>query len=257
MKRNEALVAEQTKTIQNILLERDNLTNHIQKLSKEKTDLEYSQENLSQELNMSRDKLLAAEQCKEMLRAQLVVLTNELSEANNKISKQLDTIQEFSAREKQSEIEKSDLVDKIEKMQVDHENKLQESNGSYFALKLAHSHLETRLKSSDLAKTKSDKEAEIYKQSMEKLKQENDDLKERIKAGAKEYSKLFEKYRIVKNKQFNHDINVYHDLNGGVHLRRELNSHSHILYANSTQHENEFDSDSAIQVIYQLKLYTC
>ena len=51
-------------------------------------------------------------------------------------------------------------------------------------------------------------------------------MKDRIKAGAKEYSKLFEKYRLIKNKQFNQDLNVYTDLCGNEHLAKKSESWS-------------------------------
>lgn len=52
----------------------------------------------------------------------------------------------------------------MEIMKAEYEDRLQETNGSYFALKLAHGHLENRLKSFEQNKTKADKELEIYKQ---------------------------------------------------------------------------------------------
>lgn len=105
----------------------------------------------------------------------------------------------------------------------------------------------------------------------EKLREENEELKERIKAGAKEYSKLFDKYRLIRNQQLNMD--VYHDLNGEVVLsaRRHsaIQNNNAVAYSstnntnpnntnflfdrffNSSMLSNEgqqFDSDSAIQV---------
>jgi chromosome segregation ATPase len=110
LKRNECLVNEQAQTIQSILVERDSLNFLIKKLTREKNDLECTQENLSQELNMSRDKLLAAEQCKDMLRAQLVVVTDELSESNKKLETHLKIVQEAIEREKKLESEKAQLA---------------------------------------------------------------------------------------------------------------------------------------------------
>lgn len=122
-----------------------------------------NQENLSQELSMSRDKLLAAEQCKEMLRAQLVVITDELNEANSKLSKQISTISELQQREKQFDEEKRQLHDQLQQQKTEYELKLEESNGSYFALKLAHTHLESRLKNMETYKIKTDKDMELLK----------------------------------------------------------------------------------------------
>jgi hypothetical protein len=73
LKRNETLVAEQTQTIQTILSERDTLNALIASLNKDKADLELSRDSQAQELLMSKDKLAAVEQCKEILRAQLAV----------------------------------------------------------------------------------------------------------------------------------------------------------------------------------------
>ena len=49
-------------------------------------------------------------------------------------------------------------------------------------------------------------------QFKEEIKQENEELKERIRHGALEYTKLFEKNRLLKNQKFNSEVNVYHDL---------------------------------------------
>lgn len=112
---------------------------------------------------MSRDKLLAAEQCKEMLRAQLVVITDELNEANSKLSKQISTISELQQKEKQFDEEKRLLHDQLQQQKTEYELKLEESNGSYFALKLAHTHLESRLKNMETYKIKTDKDMELLK----------------------------------------------------------------------------------------------
>lgn len=114
----------------------------------------------------------------------------------------------------------------------------------------------------------------------EKLREENEELKERIKAGAKEYSKLFDKYRLIRNQQLNMD--VYHDLNGEVVLSARRHSaiqNSNVVTYSSTNNTNpnntnflfdrffnssmlsnegqQFDSDSAIQVSKQIdSIYT-
>ena len=187
---------------------------------------------------MSKDKLSAAEQCKEMLRAQLVVLTDELNESNAKTEKYLDIIKEFTNKEKQSENEKKDLNEKLQNIKAEFHSKLEESTGSYYALKLAHVHLETKLKTTEQSKTKLEKDLDVSKHSISSLQNENEELKERIKAGAKEYSKLFEKYRLLKNQQFNYDMNIYHDLNGNIHLKRDLNQNRLVFDQNQQRNAN-------------------
>ena len=159
---------------------------------------------------MYKDKLQAAEQCKEMLRSQLTVVANELNESNQKNSELSQKIAENISKEKNSDLLVFDLNEKIENLKSVYESKLNESNGSYFALKLAHTHLENKYK--------------LQEKDAEKNRQENEELKDRIKAGAKEYSKLFEKYRLIKNKQFNHDLNVYTDLCGNELLVKKNES---------------------------------
>lgn len=245
LKRNEVLVGEQADTIQNILNERDALNNLIQKLTKEKNDLESSQENLSQELNMSRDKLLAAEQCKEMLRAQVVVLTNELNASNSKIETYLGKISESASREKQHEMEREEWSEQMRKQKLEYEMKLDEASGSYYALRLAHSHLENKLKTNEQTmKAKYEKDVEYFKENMEKYKQENEELKDRIKAGAKEYSKLMEKYHLVKNQQFTNDINnMYQDLsNEATNNRRDVFQNAY----NNKQNTNNNNTNNMI-----------
>lgn len=41
---------------------------------------------------------------------------------------------------------------------MDYESRLEQANGSYYALRLAHVHLESRIKSHDQAREKQDKE---------------------------------------------------------------------------------------------------
>jgi hypothetical protein len=64
---------------------------------------------------MSRDKLQASEQCKEMLRAQLVALTDELKESNCKNEKITAQIMDFIEKEKKNETEKEELSQVSEK----------------------------------------------------------------------------------------------------------------------------------------------
>lgn len=240
LKHNETIVSEQSETIQAILNERDNLNQMIEKLIREKSDLENSQENLSQELNMSKDKLLAAEQCKEMLRNQLFVATNELNEANARIDDYLAKMKHMINKEKQLEMEKSDLMQKMQQMQSEYENRLEQINGSYYALKLAHVHLESRLKANDNVHEKYLTEAQEQKFTILKLKAENEELRERIEAGANEYKKLFEKFRALRRGQFSqHEFSnaMNEDL---LQLRQP--------FSNSTpRNEERSDMDSAFQ----------
>lgn len=100
---------------------------------------------------------MAAEECKEMLCAQLASLTDELQKTQAIIAEQASEMEKLRARE----CANSDKDAMIEKLQTDKktlEHDLEQSNGAYFALKLAHSHLETKLKSSDAARIKKEKE---------------------------------------------------------------------------------------------------
>ena len=109
LRKNEATVAEQAQTIQNILSERDILNGLIQKLTKEKNELEANQENLSQELNFSKDKLSAAEESKEILKSQFSLVTDELEDAKKKQTIDMITIKELTEKLAQSEVEKKQL----------------------------------------------------------------------------------------------------------------------------------------------------
>jgi archaellum component FlaC len=239
LKSNEQLVSEQTVTIQSILSERDNLNELIEKLTKEKNELTNNKENLSHELNMSRDKLQASEQCKEMLRAQLVTLTNELNESNTQTEKYLNQVRDYQAREKSFELE----GEKHANLKSEYHSKMEESSGAYYALKLAHTHLEVKLKQMDKVQIAADKDLEAYKRLTQNLKRENEELKERINAGGKEYSKLAEKIRILKSQHCN-DTNVYHDLNTGdaMNIKREFNY--------KTQHNTSSSASSLTQRVF-------
>jgi hypothetical protein len=82
---------------------------------------------------------------------------------------------------------------------------MEESAGSFYALMVAYDHLEKYASFRPMVAS--------FRPMVEQLKSENDELKDRLKVGYKEYTKLLEKYRLVKNQQFNHDMNAYHDLN--------------------------------------------
>lgn len=106
---------------------------------------------MCQELNLSNEKLQAAEQCKEMLRSQVLVLTNELNSSNSKIESYLGKLNEYTNREKQLRAENDELHNRMQEMKQQYESKLDEANGSYYALKLAHTHLENKLKTAEQA----------------------------------------------------------------------------------------------------------
>ncbi|CAF1053420.1 unnamed protein product [Brachionus calyciflorus] len=234
LKRNEQIVLDQSKTIQSIVGEKDNLSYTITKILTEKSDLETNNQNLRQDITILKEKLSAAEQCKEMLRSQLTVVTNELNESNEKNQNLSYQISEYIAKNKNTEMALNDVNDKFHNLKADCENKLNEQNGSYYALKLAHTHLETKYKNQE--------------KDLEKSRMENEELKERIKTGAKEYSKLYEKYRLLKNKQFNHDLNVYTDLCGNEHLvkRNESLSTDSAIQGGSSQRVSTTDIENTL-----------
>lgn len=257
LKKNESVLAEQAQTIFKVLNERDELTKKIEILSKSNSDLEFNQENLLQELNMYKDKLAASEQSKQIMNEQMSNLNEELEKANGKIESLLLRLSQTDNMKNEHELEKAQLVDQMEKMKQDYEAKIEESKGSYYALKLAHLHLENKLKSNEQAKSKSEHDIEYYKHNLKRLEQENEELTERLKAGGKEYSKLFEKYRFIKNQQFNYDMNVYQDLNGGndIRFRKNANGNERMIRSSTfgtstpmTESSNLIDIDSAVQV---------
>jgi hypothetical protein len=76
----------------------------------------------------------------------------------------------------------------------------------------------------------------------DKLKEENEELKDRIKAGAKEYSKLLEKYHVVKNQQFNSEINAYNDMSGEQSRYKQ----HHQPHSNMLNKRNAHNSQSSM-----------
>jgi hypothetical protein len=56
------------------------------------------------------------------------------------------------------------------------------------------------------------------------LKEENEEFKERIRYGALEYQKIFDKYRFYKNQKFNSEINSYQAEEGQPRRRNHLSS---------------------------------
>ena len=239
LKKNEIIVAEQAQTIQNILNERDVLNGVIQRLTREKNTLEASHENLTQELHLSKDKLSAVEQSKEILKSQFSLVTDELEETKKKHNNDLNLIKELNEKLTKSEAEKVELIEKLAQMKLEQE----ETNGIYTALKLAHHHLEKHLKSSEVKRDILEKENEMQKRTIEMLEKDNEDLKERIKQGAKEYTKLFEKNRLLRNQRFNNEISndMIDSSNSACRSRFSRQSH------NLTLSDNGHESDSAIQ----------
>jgi len=238
LRKNETTVAEQAQTIQSILSERDTLNGLIQKLTKEKNQLEASHENLTQELNFSKDKLSAAQQSKEILKSQFTIVTDELEDAKKKQATDSITINELKEKLAQSDAEKSQLIEKINQMKMEQE----EANGYHNALRLAHTHLEYRLKSSEQRRDLTERENEIHKQTIEGLEKDNEDLRERIKQGAKEYTKLFEKNRLLRNQKFNSELSQDID-SSNASCRSRLTRKHH----NSSLSDHGHESDSAIQ----------
>ncbi len=169
------------------------------------------------------------------------------------------------------------FLKKINAIKTEFHSKMEESAGSYYALKLAHVHLENKLKMMEKSKINSDKDLESYRLMVEQLKSENEELKDRLKVGNKEYTKLLEKYRLVKNQQFNHDMNVYHDLNGDIiNIRKDFNyklnnnnsnnstNTSQRIFMNERQHQLNFrhstpacEQDSENDSAIQAKTNTC
>ncbi len=99
-------MAEQAEIIQTILAEKEDIARMVDALRAEISGLESVQSNMGQELDMTKDKLTAAEQCKEMLRGQLDAATSELEECRKKMSVQCSVANELTGRLAQTEYEK-------------------------------------------------------------------------------------------------------------------------------------------------------
>lgn len=74
------------------------------------------------------------------------------------------------------------------------------------------------------------------------MKQENEELKERIRYGAMEYTKMFEKCRLLKNQKFNSEINVYQDMKA-----QENNLIKKSNHRQTPSHSEDKESDSLSQ----------
>lgn len=211
IKHNEHVIIEQQTTMRAIIGEKYALSETVKLIMQQKSEMESNYHNTLHELQMCKDKLAADEQCKEMLRSQLTVVGNELAECKNLNGDLNKQVEVANGKLEQAESQLSDLGGRYESLKGTYETKLVESNGSYFALKLAHSHLETKLRQQE--------------KDADKLRQENEELKDRIKVGAKEYSKLVDKYREVKS-------NKSYDL---------------MFNENYTKRRDSFMTDSSIQ----------
>ena len=92
---------------------------------------------------------------------------------------------------------------------------------------------------------------------MEKVRLENEELKDRLKAGAKEYSKLFEKYRLNKNK--NQDLSVYSDLCGSEHLiklNESMSTDSAIQEKSNQTRVSDFENTFLLDTLLNSSLNT-
>jgi len=76
------------------------------------------------------------------------------------------------------------------------------------------------------------------------LRKENEELKDRVRCGAYEYTKLFEKLRLVKNQKFNNELNVYPDLNAHQDDENKLRRRSNL----ASSPENDTHSQSSSQM---------
>lgn len=216
LRKNNTIVNEQAETIQTMADEKATLNELVKTLTNDKEQLENNQQIMEEELRMSKDKINAAEQCKEMLYNQLKNLTDELEETKKKMSIHYNVSNDLTDRLAQIEFEKATNDEKIAHIKAEYEEKLNQVTGSMYVLKVAHNSLETRLKSSEQRR---EKEYTMNKKTIDELKQENEELKERIRYGALEYTKIFEKCRLLKNQKFNSEMNQHEN-------RNQLNSTS-------------------------------
>lgn len=245
LRKNNVIVAEQAEIIQTILAEKDDITRMVDTLKTEINSLESSQANMGHELDMTKDKLTAAEECKEMLRGQLEAVTNELEECKKKMTVHCNVANELTGRLAQTEYEKCSFNEKLTKIKEEYEEKFNQLSGSYYVLRVAHNSLETRLKSSEQKRDMAEREAEIQKDQMDLLRKENEELKDRVRCGAYEYTKLFEKFRLVKNQKFNNELNVYHDLSSPQDDENKLRRRSHITSIQSSDSHDQTGSQMA------------
>jgi hypothetical protein len=140
---------------------------------------------LNQELSMTRDKLNASEQCKEMLKTQLSISTHELEKVNSAKVDMKNELDHLNEQIKQ-------LVDEKKQMENECKSLNNEQNGAYFALQIANTHLEKRINSYK-------QETGEQKIKFKELKDECDELRQRLRAGAEEYTNLNRKYLRLKN----------------------------------------------------------
>lgn len=224
LQKNNIIVSEQAEQIQSIIAEKESLLLKIEELSKENGLLLNGQQDIIQELAMSKEKIEAVEQSKEMLRKQLESVSQELEDSKKKIATQTDIAVELTEKLNQNGFEKANHDTIINQLKEEHQEKINQINGSYYVLKVAHNSLETRLRTSEHRRELADKEIETQQKTIEQLKEENEEFKERIRYGAMEYQKIFDKYRFYKNQKFNSDLNVYQTEENQPRRRTHLGS---------------------------------
>lgn len=104
---------------------------------------------------------MAAEECKEILRGQLISLTEELERAQKKLAQQASEIESMQGRQLATDAQREASFEKMREENAALRQDLEQSNGAYYALRLAHSHLESRLKTSEANRVKQEKELHI------------------------------------------------------------------------------------------------
>jgi chromosome segregation ATPase len=98
LQKNNIIVNEQAEKIKEIINEKQDLSDQIVELTHENGLLLAGQQNMIHELDMSKEKLVAAEQSKEVLRTQLDSVSNELLEAQTKLAAQTDIATELAVK---------------------------------------------------------------------------------------------------------------------------------------------------------------
>lgn len=235
LKKNNVIVSEQAEQIEAILKEKTNLVNLVETLKEEKAVLENDKKEMVQELTMSKDKLEAVEKSKELLKSQFECISAELEETKKQMSVNSNIANDLNDRLAEIEIEKSNNDNKLRQFKEEYEEKLNQINGSYYVLRVAHNSLETRLKTSEQKREKVEAECENYRRTTDELQKENEELKERIRYGAIEYQKIFEKYRLIKNQRFNNEINYQDGCDN--HLTRRRIGSTHTKESDSAIHD--------------------
>lgn len=239
---NNVNVNEQTETIKFMIEDREKMSQLIEDLINNKNDSKSLQEDTLQEINMTKEKLNASEQCKEMLRAQLEMSQSELGEIKQKMSVEYNQLADKLA---QTQFDQTAYGKKIDQIKDKHTEEINQLNGTMFVLRSAHTHLENRLKTSEQRKESAEKENEANKKLIEKKNPENEELKERIRYGAIEYAKLHEKYRLLKNQKFNIEMNLTNQQDNENQLIRRRTHTNSVQNDSATQEPEKTVSQSA------------